>query len=124
MSPGKAIAQAGHAYTEALLHSFDTPAGRAYARLSPGTKICLDGGSEARLRDLEERLRAAGLAPCPVIDRHHVEPPHFDGSPILTAIGLGPLPRAAAPSFLRKLKLWTGPAALQRPAAPFSPERI
>lgn len=123
MSPGKAIAQAGHAYTEALLHSFDTPAGRAYARLSPGTKICLDGGSELRLRALEERLRAAGLAPCPVIDRHHVEPPHFDGSPILTAIGLGPLPRAAAPSFLRKLKLWTGSAALQRTGAPASLER-
>lgn len=106
MSPGKAIAQAGHAYFAAGLGSLDTSAGATYARLNPGTKICLDGGSEADMMRLAQKLEAAGIQTFPIIDRDHVEPPHFDGSPILTAIGVGPIARTDVPSPLRKLKLY------------------
>jgi len=106
MSDGKAIAQAGHAYVAAAFGSLGTPTGQAYAELNPGTKICLDGGSEYDLLALQERLSIAGIHSYPIIDRDHVELPYFDGSPILTALGIGPLSRAQAPSALRKLKLF------------------
>lgn len=106
MSPGKAIAQAGHAYLQAALGEASTAEGAAYAGLTPGTKICLSGGSEDDMWRLSEKLTAAGLTPYPIIDRDHIELPHFDGSPILTAIGLGPLSRDQAPGCLRKLKLF------------------
>lgn len=106
MSTGKAIAQAGHAYVAATLGSLGSPEGEAYASLSPGTKICLSGGSEAQLNAIQERLELSGIPTYPIIDRDHVELPDFDGSPILTAVGIGPISRAAAPAILRKLKLF------------------
>lgn len=106
MSQGKAIAQAGHAYLEAALGASDTAEGASYASLCPGTKITLAGGSEEEMLRLCDKLQAAGLTPHPIIDRDHVELPHFDGSPILTAIGLGPISRDQAPGCLRKLKLF------------------
>ncbi|MEP3665818.1 MAG: peptidyl-tRNA hydrolase [Roseibium sp.] len=116
MSEGKANAQAGHAYVDALLHSLDHPdpaisarAG-AYKALRPGTKICLDGGTEARFFSLIERLRLENIPHVVITDRDHIEPPHFDGSPVVTAIGIGPLTRAATPKFLRKPSLWAGGA--------------
>jgi len=108
MSAGKAIAQAGHAYTAALIGTLPTPEGAAYAALTPGTKICLAGGSEDDLWALEERLARDGIPSFPIIDRDHVELPDFDGSPILTALGVGPISRAQAPGALRKLKLFGG----------------
>jgi len=113
MSPGKAHAQTGHAYTDALLHALlhDDPRARAYARLRPGTKICLDGGSYADLLRLLDRLAATPLPHISIIDSGHVEPPDFDGRPVLTAIGVGPIRRAEAPGFIKRLPLWTGPSA-------------
>lgn len=108
MSQGKANAQCGHAYVAAAIGALGTPEGDAYARLSPGTKICLDGGSLEKMQLLIEQLSLQGIPCFPIIDRDHVEPPHFDGSPILTAIGLGPFSRADTPRALRKLKLFKG----------------
>jgi peptidyl-tRNA hydrolase len=105
MSSGKENAQSGHAYVAAVLGSLGTPDGDAYAALKPGTKICLNGGSLASMEKLMERLADAGIPFHPIIDRDHVELPDFDGSPILTAIGLGPFDRDHTPPLLRKLKL-------------------
>lgn len=115
MSDGKTIAQAGHAYLDAILKV--SPSGypdyqtarESYLALSPGTKITLDGGSEAHMRLLIERLALTGIPHIPIIDEHHVELPDFDGSPVLTAIGIGPLFRRHAPGYLRRLPLWKGP---------------
>jgi peptidyl-tRNA hydrolase len=114
MSEGKANAQSGHAYVDALLASIshDDPVARdraaAYSALRPGTKICLDGGSGASLLLIADRLALAGIPHALIHDQGHLEPPHFDGSEILTALGVGPLPRAACPAFLRRLPLWRG----------------
>ena len=122
MSEGKANAQAGHAYVDGLLqglHHTDTlhrDRATAYAGLRPGTKICLDGGSEAAFQQLCARLESEDIPHVLIIDRDHVEAPHFDGGPILTAIGLGPFHRDDAPKFLRKFKLWTGGARNRFPA--------
>lgn len=108
MSPGKAAAQAGHAWVDTLLINPDTPHGAAYRALRPGTKITLAGGDEIALLRLADRLDADGLPFALIHDQGHVEPPHFDGSLILTALGAGPFPRGEEPSYLRRLPLWKG----------------
>ncbi|MBT28161.1 MAG: hypothetical protein CMO01_00770 [Thalassobius sp.] len=107
MSPGKARAQLGHAFTDTLLDALDAdaPGAAAYAALRPGTKICLDGGSGDHLRRIAMRLDALGIPKTLIIDRDHVELPDFDGSPTLTALGVGPVSRDRVPGFLRNLKL-------------------
>jgi PTH2 family peptidyl-tRNA hydrolase len=114
MSEGKTIAQAGHAFLDAILKVSPSSdpyihhARQAYLDLSPGTKITLDGGSLAEMEVLIERLALAGIPHIPIIDEHHVELPDFDGSPVLTAIGVGPLFRDQSPGCLRRLPLWKG----------------
>jgi len=112
MPNGKDVSQAGHAYVDALLLSLKSDDGdtraqaNAYAALRPGTKVCLNGNTEAQLLMLEERLRAAGLPVVRIVDQGHICLPDFDGSPILTALGVGPITRAQTPSFFKKLKLY------------------
>jgi len=108
MTSGKAIAQAGHAYTQTLLHALkvDAPLAQDYARLEPGTKIALDGGDASRLEAIARKLDARGIPNRLIIDHGHVELPHFDGSPVLTALGVGPIDRATARKLLSSLRLW------------------
>ena len=68
--------------------------------------LVLTNNSIYTRRDLAARLAEAGISSYPIIDRDHVELPHFDGSPVLTALGVGPIARADIPSFMRKLKLF------------------
>lgn len=118
MSEGKANAQSGHAYVDALLLSLShnnpdiRAAAERYAALTPGTKICLDGGSLERLEQLSVELELAGIPHVRIIDQGHVEPPQFDGSPVLTAIGVGPVSRSDAPKCLRRLPMWSGGARI------------
>ena len=110
MSPGKAIAQAGHAYLEAYLDATSTApdAASAYSVLSPGTKIALEGGRPESLHAIFDTCQDMGI-PCRlVIDQSHIELPHFDGSPTLTALGVGPIDRATARRLLGRLPLWRG----------------
>lgn len=119
MSEGKANAQSGHAYVDALLQSLhhENPLIQARARIyaadRPGTKICLDGGALPHLEALAAELAAAGIPHIQITDRNHVELPDFDGSPIVTALGIGPLPSNLRPKALRRLKLWAGGARLR-----------
>jgi PTH2 family peptidyl-tRNA hydrolase len=109
MSRGKAHAQSGHAYLDAWLSASLTHPDIAgsYAALKPGTKICLAASAED-IRHLEAECRARTIPFALIIDRDHVEPPDFDGSPILTALGIGPLTPDAAKSLLGHLPLWPG----------------
>lgn len=49
-------------------------------------------------------LRAAELPYSLIIDSGHILPPFFDGNPIITALGVGPLTKEES-KILRKLKL-------------------
>lgn len=126
MSEGKANAQSGHAYVDAILHALShgdanvRQVAMSYAELDPGTKICLDGGSLPKFENLIERLSAAGVPHVVITDSGHIELPDFDGNPIVTAIGIGPLRPSKTPKFLRKLSCWTGGARrrAQRPPNP------
>jgi PTH2 family peptidyl-tRNA hydrolase len=97
MSPGKLAAQAGHAYCDALHAALtrDPSIQQKYFRAnSSGTKVTLVASSEFRLLRAYQDAQKAGLPCALIIDQHHVHPPHFDGSPIITALGIGPARRA------------------------------
>lgn len=108
MSQGKAAAQAGHAWVDVILLHPNAPHNAEYRALRPGTKVTLDGGCEGSLMRLADDLTEASVPFILIYDQGHVEPPHFDGSPILTAIGVGPFPKGKEPRALRKLPLWRG----------------
>lgn len=99
MPTGKLAAQAGHAYTDALLDCLDKRpdlVARYRAGDNAGSKATLKAKNEAALRRAYQECQAAGL-PCALItDEHHILPPHFDGSPIVTALGIGPVSRKEA----------------------------
>lgn len=110
MSQGKAIAQAGHAYLDSFLASLQTSPVHAasYGALKPGTKIALRGGPPDHILKLHDDLTVAGLPCALIVDEGHIELPDFDGSPTLTALGVGPISRADARRFLSRLPLWPG----------------
>lgn len=112
MSPGKLAAQAGHAFVDTLHDAetnWDTDSAeyRDYLRYKnerPGTKVVLVAPDEQTLRRIYEH--AIKWVPSSIIfDSGHVMPPHFDGSSILTAVGLGPCTRDKAAFLLPKLAL-------------------
>ncbi len=103
MTPGKAAAQAGHAFLDSYLTAPPEQA-RAYAQ-DGGTKIVLTVPDEQALCDLYYKARMAKLPCAMVVESKHIMPPSFDGSPIVTAVGIGPLKRSAAKSLLRGLRL-------------------
>lgn len=105
MPTGKLAAQAGHAYTDSLLECLDVHPERVmrYRRgENAGSKATLKAKNEqALLRALDE-CRAAGIPCALVVDQNHVLPPHFDGSPIVTALGIGPVSRKDARAVTRR----------------------
>ena len=88
MPPGKLASQAGHAFLESYLKS-NPQIQEEYRLDGVGTKITL------RARHLDDILKAQFLCQqeclshAIIVDEGHVMPPHFDGSPIITAIGIG-----------------------------------
>lgn len=92
MTAGKLSAQAGHAYLNSYLEALkDRPEiAAAYQATGLGTKVCLVASSEFRLLRAYDEAKRAGLPCSLIIDQHHILPPHFDGSPIITALGIGP----------------------------------
>ena len=92
MPPGKLAAQAGHAFLEAFIRSPPDLAAH-YRQDSPGTKVVLQGKLHQLLMTKDKCEREN--IPCALIeDSGHVLPPHFDGSPIITALGVGLNPKA------------------------------
>lgn len=93
MPTGKIASQVGHAYVNAYLKATETRPDIAayYQREGIGTKVCLVASSEFRLLRAYEDAMKAGLPCSLIIDQHHILPPHFDGNPIVTALGIGPV---------------------------------
>lgn len=104
MSPGKYCSQAGHAYLGAQTEaSKQTPhIAAAYVANPPGTKICLQASPEQIYRARME-IQKAGIPHYTVIDSGC--PNFFNGDPILTALGFGPVAANQTPKFIKKLKL-------------------
>lgn len=92
MPPGKLASQCGHAFLNAHDKAKelrpDITAG--YKGTGNGTKIVMYAKNQGQLIRAWRELTALGI-PCDlIIDRGHVLPPHFDGKPIITALGIGP----------------------------------
>ncbi len=93
MPIGKLAAQAGHAYTDTLYQAHDTDPKRYHAYRIDGTggsKVTLKAKNESKLIQAYNDCIALGLPCAIIVDREHILPPHFDGSPIITALGIGP----------------------------------
>lgn len=103
MTAGKAASQAGHAFLDSFLTASPDET-RAYIA-DGGTKIVLQVPDERALCDAFHKAKVAGLPCAMVIEQHHVMPPCFDGSPIATAIGIGPIPRSHARDITKGLRL-------------------
>ncbi len=86
-------AQAGHGFLGALLNA--SPDRQAlYNADPPGTKVVLEAPDLESLYRAYDRMR--GLPCFLVTDSGHKLPPHFDGQPIVTALGFGPATRPEA----------------------------
>ncbi len=107
MSSGKLAAQAGHAFTGALWQGLylQKELIYTYCEDAPGVKIVLSIEGEQQLRDLAARVPES-VPSSLVTDSGHVLLPHFDGSSVVTALGIGPCTRETAKSIgLGKLQL-------------------
>ena len=104
MRPGKAASQAGHAFLDAFLKS-DLKTQARYFSNGEGTKVVLEAEDEVALRELHARAFELGLPCSLVVESGHVLPPVFDGSSIITALGIGPASRSVLRPLLRRLRL-------------------
>jgi peptidyl-tRNA hydrolase len=102
MPTGKCCAQAGHAYTDALYDASDRRPDLFRAYRGGGSKVTLKARHLDDLLKAQAAILAAGIPCALVTDEHHVLPPHFDGSPIVTALGVGPCTKAEARPYLKK----------------------
>ncbi|MFS1427926.1 aminoacyl-tRNA hydrolase [Vibrio splendidus] len=107
MNPGKLAAQIGHAFHYAVRNKeLDPSILDAYENPDiGGSKVCLWAKNEFNLHQIRHKLTELGIPTSLVIDQNHVCPPHFDGNPIVTALGVGPCTKSQAKRALSKLKL-------------------
>ena len=104
MSPGKLATQAGHAYLGAFLaaQAQARPETSAYATLSPGTKVCLQGKLTQLIRVLKE-LAQLELPHFVVVDSGCAD--FFAAQPVTTAVGFGPATRSQIQHITRRFQL-------------------
>lgn len=105
MKPGKLASQACHAAKNCVLmaQQLDPELLRVYQ--GPdfiGTQIILKAKNEHALRRAHDEAQAAGLITSLIIDKDHIMLPHFDGSPIVTALGIGPCTREQAHAITKR----------------------
>lgn len=105
MPAGKLSAQTGHAYTDSLLeaHNIDPDLVSRYRTPGVGgSKVTLKAKSEHHLIRAYNECLELGVPCAIVVDREHVLPPHFDGSPIITALGIGPCTKGQIQSITKR----------------------
>lgn len=107
MTPGKMAAQTGHAFLDVfeICRNKDPTRAAEYHNGSHGTKIVLGVPNEFQLQKILDAVKVAGLPHALIIDSGHVMPPHFDGTPIVTALGIGPAYRHEISHLTNKFQL-------------------
>ena len=98
--------QAGHAFLGAFCAAQEQfpDLARDYARDAPGTKVVLCA-TEATLEAVYAKALAFKVPVVRIVDTGHVLVPFFDGSAVLTSVGLGPIPRSVARRLVGTLPL-------------------
>lgn len=104
MPTGKLASQAGHAFTDSLDMALREDPDRyyGYRQDGGGSKVVLKAKSDQQIINTYMRVKEAGLPCAIIVDQKHVMPPYFDGSPIITALGIGPCTREEALPFTKK----------------------
>lgn len=107
MTPGKLAAQAGHAFLDTFDKARERDPDRAveYHNGHHGTKVVLAAKHEAQLRLAVELCERENIPCTLIIDSGHVMLPYFDGSPIVTALGIGPALRHEVEHITKKFQL-------------------
>jgi PTH2 family peptidyl-tRNA hydrolase len=93
MPSGKLSSQAGHAYTDTLWQAYDHDPDLAlrYRRDGAGgSKVTIKAKNLAAILRAQRECEDAGIPHALITDRDHILLPHFDGSPVVTALGIGP----------------------------------
>lgn len=105
MNPGKAAAQAGHAFVEALLacQQQNLTRYRDYRELGLGTKICLRAKTLADLEAIQAECRRRQIPAKLITDSGCVN--FFAGRPTVTALGVGPAKKSELHHVLGRLPL-------------------
>ncbi len=107
MPPGKLSAQTGHAFGDSfsVAVAMDPVRAARYRDLAHGgSKVTLKAKNQHQLVKAFAQARELGIPCALVVDRHHILPPHFDGSPILTALGIGPCTKEEARAVTKKFQ--------------------
>jgi len=107
MPPGKMASQASHAFVHSLLRFLERDPNRSAEFLALGTsgsRVVLTGRNEEDLLKAHAQAEALGL-PCALfVDSGHVMAPAFDGSPVATALGIGPASKDALRPVVRRFR--------------------
>lgn len=118
MPPEKLAAQTGHAYLNAWDKAKEQRPDIAalYKGTGNGTKICMYAKNLGQLLRAYRDFQAAGI-PCDlIIDRGHKLYPHFDGNPIITALGIGPAYEDEVKDITKRYTMTPPPRAPEVPA--------
>lgn len=103
MTAGKAASQAGHAFFDTAQ---EAPGDLLQAyRTSGGTKVVLAAPDFKSLHRAYDAALVAGHPAALVVEQGHIMTPMFDGRPIVTAAGIGPITRAAAKRICGEFRL-------------------
>jgi PTH2 family peptidyl-tRNA hydrolase len=107
MSAAKLAAQCGHAFVNAYEKALRArpEITSAYKGTGEGTKIVLQAKTLQTLIRAYRDIEAARLPHHLVIDRGHKMPPHFDGEPVITALGIGPVFRDEVETTMKRYSL-------------------
>ena len=107
MPAGKLASQASHASCQSLIkYLIRNPSEleRFDREGHSGSRIIISAKNTTKLLAAFEQAKAADL-PCAVFeDEGHVLLPHFTGAPVLTALAIGPAPRAAMREITKRFK--------------------
>ena len=108
MTVGKLSSQSCHAAKNCAILASQTNPNLLRLYQGPsflGTQIILRAKNEFALQRAFREASEAGLITSLIIDEHHVMPPHFDGSPICTALGIGPCTKEEAEFITKRFEL-------------------
>ncbi len=70
-----------------------------------GTQVILKAKNEFALNRALQEAKDAGLITSLIVDENHIMLPLFDGSPIVTAIGIGPCSYEQAKHITKRFEL-------------------
>jgi PTH2 family peptidyl-tRNA hydrolase len=105
MPAGKMSAQAGHAFLEAFQHANSELQHDYRHDHSIGTKIVLQSKSLNDLLWAEQQCFLQKIPHALIVDSGHVMPPYFDGTPVVTALGIGPVKRGSIDLITKRFRL-------------------